>query len=49
MWQAHRDAPVPNDVNRLLNSVPEWFGIPESNIAYVEAARSLETVQFATR
>lgn len=41
--QAQRDAPVPEDVARLLASVPEWFGQPESNAEYIEAARSMET------
>ena len=34
---------MPDEVDRLLRDVPEWFGIPESNDAYVEAARSLPT------
>lgn len=34
---------VPDDVRRLLGTVPEWFGRPESNDAYVESARTLPT------
>lgn len=34
---------MPDDVARLLASVPEWFGQPESNTEYIEAARSKET------
>ena len=33
----------PDDVERLLRDLPEWFGIPASNAAYVEAARTLPT------
>lgn len=42
-WEAGRDTPVPDDVERLLATVPEWFGRPDSNAEYIEAARSLET------
>ena len=42
-WSASLDAPVPDDVARLLDSVPEWFGQPESNAEYIAAARSKET------
>lgn len=42
-WIAARDRHVPEDVARLLASVPEWFGRPESNAEYVDAARSMET------
>lgn len=48
-WQARREAPVPGDVERLLASVPEWFGRPESNTEYVEAARTKETWVAGTR
>lgn len=34
---------VPDDVRRLLGGLPEWFGRPESNDAYVESARTLPT------
>lgn len=40
---ARRDAPVPDEVERLLATVPEWFGRPAENAAYVEAARTAET------
>lgn len=42
-WSASLDSPVPDDVARLLETVPEWFGIPESNAEYIEAARTKET------
>ncbi|MDO5093350.1 MAG: GNAT family N-acetyltransferase [Propionibacteriaceae bacterium] len=42
-WVAARDVPVPEDVARLLATVPEWFGREESNAEYVEDARTLET------
>lgn len=34
---------MPDDVDRLLRRLPEWFGVPEANLAYVDAARSLPT------
>lgn len=42
-WVAEPDRQVPDDVARLLATVPEWFGQSESNAEYVEAARSKET------
>lgn len=39
----HRDGQVPDDVTRLLATVPEWFGIPEANAEYVAAAATMET------
>lgn len=42
-WSAVRDSQVPEDVDRLLLSVPEWFGRPESNAEYVDDARTMET------
>ncbi len=42
-WSSTRDYQVPEDVARLLGTVPEWFGQPESNAEYIEAARSKET------
>lgn len=42
-WVATRDSPVPQDVERLLASVPEWFGQAEANAEYLEAARTKET------
>ena len=38
-----RDEPMPDDVARLLASVPEWFSMPDANAEYVDAARSMET------
>ncbi|AZL04901.1 GNAT family N-acetyltransferase [Brevibacterium aurantiacum] len=42
-WSAVRDDQVPDDVDRLLLTVPEWFGRPESNAEYVDDARTMET------
>lgn len=42
-WIAELDRPVPDDVESLLGTVPEWFGQPESNDEYIEAAHSVET------
>ena len=42
-WLAAPDAPVPDDVARLLALLPEWFGLPEANADYLEAARTKET------
>ncbi|WP_246021245.1 GNAT family N-acetyltransferase [Arthrobacter echini] len=42
-WSSTRDHQVPEDVARLLGTVPEWFGQPECNAEYIEAARSKET------
>lgn len=42
-WVAGLDRQVPEDVARLLTTVPEWFAQPESNEEYIEAARSKET------
>ena len=42
-WKAERDEQVPADVARLLATVPEWFGRPEANAEYLEAATRLET------
>lgn len=41
-WVAEPDQQVPDDVERLLATVPEWFGQPESNAEYIEAARRSE-------
>lgn len=43
VWVAELDQQVPEDVVRLLSTVPEWFAQPESNAQYIEAARSKET------
>ncbi|MGO2375934.1 hypothetical protein [Brevibacterium aurantiacum] len=42
-WSAVRDDQVPEDVDRLLLTVPEWFGRPESKAEYVDDARTMET------
>lgn len=43
LWTAARDTTVPDDVARLLATVPEWFGQPEANAEYIDAARVKET------
>lgn len=43
VWTAVRSDPVPDDVARLLATVPEWFGLPEANSEYIEAAGTKET------
>lgn len=42
-WIARREPPVPDDVARLLATVPEWFGRPEANAEYIAAAEVKET------
>src|SRR5699024_625513 len=42
-WIAELDRQMPDDVARLLITVPEWFAQTESNEEYIEAARSKET------
>ena len=42
-WQCRRDEQLPEDVARLLATVPEWFGIDEANREYVDDARRMET------
>ncbi|WP_027588065.1 GNAT family N-acetyltransferase [Acidipropionibacterium thoenii] len=42
-WVAERDQQVPDDLARLLATVPEWFGRTEANAEYIEAARTKET------
>lgn len=42
-WVARLDQPLPDEVERLLGTVPEWFGQPEANAEYIEAARTMET------
>lgn len=42
-WQARRAENCPDDVARLLGTLPEWFGIEEANRHYVEQAGVLET------
>ena len=33
----------PDDVERILRELPEWFGLEESLLGYVESARTLPT------
>lgn len=42
-WTAATDDPRPRDVARLIAGLPEWFGLPEANEEYIEAARTKET------
>lgn len=41
--QAERDEQIPVEVANLLASVPEWFGQPEANEEYIQAAKTKET------
>jgi ribosomal protein S18 acetylase RimI-like enzyme len=42
-WIVSTGEQAPEVVEALLRTVPEWFGIEESNTAYVESARHLLT------
>lgn len=42
-WIVSTGEPAPEAVAALLATVPEWFGIEESNTGYIEAARHLPT------
>ena len=42
-WTCSPDSCEPEAAERLLATVPEWFGLPEANADYVTAARSKET------
>jgi ribosomal protein S18 acetylase RimI-like enzyme len=42
-WIVSTGEQTPEVVEALLSTVPEWFGIEESNAAYVESARHLPT------
>ncbi|WP_260848324.1 N-acetyltransferase [Brevibacterium aurantiacum] len=42
-WRVARERPVPSAVEQILSTVPEWFGQPDSNAEYIEAAKTLET------
>ncbi|HYK68763.1 MAG TPA: GNAT family N-acetyltransferase [Streptosporangiaceae bacterium] len=42
-WQVTTGQQDPATVERLLASLPHWFGIPASNAEYVESARELPT------
>lgn len=41
-WTAARESALPDDAARLLATVPEWFGRPESNAEYIASANRLE-------
>lgn len=42
-WICLPDSQAPEAAKRLLATVPEWFGLPEANADYIEAARTKET------
>ena len=42
-WEITTGEQDPATVGRLLGLLPHWFGIEESNIGYVESARTLPT------
>ncbi len=42
-WRVTTGQQDPATVERLLRSLPGWFGIPAANAGYVEAARELPT------
>lgn len=42
-WSAQQSRCVPDDVARLLALVPQWFGLPEANAAYIASSRTMET------
>ena len=42
-WNAVKSEPAPDTAARLLETVPAWFGQPESNAAYINDASSMET------
>lgn len=43
VWLCLPDSHVPESARRLLATVPDWFGLPEANADYIEAARTKET------
>lgn len=40
-WRVTSGEPDPGTVERLLRSLPEWFGIESSLVEYVDAARQM--------
>jgi N-acetylglutamate synthase-like GNAT family acetyltransferase len=42
-WLVCQSDSIPDDVARMLATVPEWFGDPQSNAEYSEDARTKET------
>ena len=40
-WRITSGTPAPDEVARLLGLLPTWFGIEESNAAYIERARTV--------
>ncbi|MCT1558016.1 GNAT family N-acetyltransferase [Helcobacillus massiliensis] len=42
-WIAQRSRPVPDDVRRIIATLPEWFGLPDANQEYIDAAETKET------
>ena len=43
LWECRIDTQLPDDVARLLATVPEWFGLEEANQEYIDDARHMET------
>lgn len=41
--EVRRTDAIPDEVERILRDLPDWFGIESSLLAYVEAARHLPT------
>jgi ribosomal protein S18 acetylase RimI-like enzyme len=41
--EVRRTGAIPDDVERILRDLPDWFGIESSLLGYVEAARRLPT------
>lgn len=42
-WAVERSIPIPAQITEIIGSLPEWFGLPEANQEYVDAARTKET------
>lgn len=42
-WTCTRDEKCPDAVERIISTLPEWFGLPHANREYIEAACSKET------
>lgn len=47
-FEISRDRLVPDDVERILTSLPDWFGIEEAVANYVEGSRTLPTYAATT-
>lgn len=42
-YEVRRSAAIPDEVERILRDLPDWFGIEASLLEYVEAAQHLPT------